>query len=81
MGAEELALVIRRRFPKADADLEADLAECELAASGETVTPAQALRLVQLLSLHRDKLLAAARAGGQTTIPSNAETQPQERPR
>ncbi len=65
MGAEELAAVIRRRFPRADASLEADLAACEEAAWGETVDPRQALKLIQSLHGHYEKLKDAARPDGQ----------------
>jgi len=61
MGAEELAAVIRQRFPRADASLEADLAACEEAAWGETVDPRQALKLIQSLHGHYEKLKEAAR--------------------
>jgi len=63
MSAEELAAVIRRRFPQADENLEADLAACEEAAWAETANPRQALRLIQLLHGHYEKLAAAARPG------------------
>ena len=65
MGAEELAAVIRRRFPRADANLEADLADCEEAAWGETVDPRQALKLIQSLHGHYEKLKEAARPDSQ----------------
>jgi hypothetical protein len=54
--------VLRRRFPVADEALEADLAACEQGAKEETLQPREALRLVQLLDAHWDKLKAAARA-------------------
>jgi hypothetical protein len=65
MDAEELAAVIRRRFPDADASLEADLAACEEAAWGETVDSRQALKLIQSLHGHYEKLKEAARPDGQ----------------
>jgi hypothetical protein len=61
MGADELAAVIRRRFPRADANLETDLAACEEAAWGETVDPRQALKLIQTLHGHYEVLKDAAR--------------------
>jgi Domain of unknown function (DUF4350) len=61
MEAAELATTIRRRFPLADETLEADLAACEEAAKDEALQPREALRLVQLLGTHWDKLKAAAR--------------------
>jgi hypothetical protein len=66
MGAAELATVIRRRFPKADESLEADLAACEDAAWAETANPRQALKLIQLLYGHYEKLMQAARPGNET---------------
>jgi hypothetical protein len=65
MGAAELAAVIRRRFPRADANLEADLTACEDAAWGETVNPHQALKLIQALHGHYEKLKDAAGPGSQ----------------
>ncbi|HEY1210458.1 MAG TPA: DUF4350 domain-containing protein [Terracidiphilus sp.] len=65
MGAAELATVIRRRFPHAEASLEADLVACEEAAWGETVNPRQALKLIQTLHGHYEKLKEAARPGAQ----------------
>lgn len=61
MGAAELAAVIRRRFPQADASLEANLAACEEAAWSEEANPRQALGLVQTLHGHFEKLKEAAR--------------------
>jgi hypothetical protein len=63
MNAAELAAVIRRRFPQADAALEADLAACEEAASGETANPRQALNLIQTLHGHFENLKTAAKPG------------------
>jgi hypothetical protein len=65
MGAEELAAVIRRRFPQADASLEADLAACEEASWSETANPRQALKLIQTLYTHEQKLQEAARPESQ----------------
>lgn len=61
MGAEELAAAIRRRFPQADTALEADLAAAEEAAWSETMEPRAALRLVQALYAHQQRLDAAAK--------------------
>jgi hypothetical protein len=66
MSAAELAKVIRRRFPQADESLEADLAACEDAAWTETANPRQALKLIQLLHGHYEKLMGAARPSYQT---------------
>jgi len=65
MGASELAAVIRRRFPLADASLEADLAACEEAAWAETANPRQALKLIQTLHGHYKDLKETARPDGQ----------------
>jgi hypothetical protein len=65
MGASELAVTIRRRFPQADADLEADLAACEEAAWGETISPDEALKLILKLHGHYEKLKEASRPGSQ----------------
>ncbi len=61
MGAEELAAILRRRFPSVDPDLETDLAACEEASGQESISPREALRLVQLLERHRAQLDDAAR--------------------
>jgi len=79
MGAAELAAVIRRRFPGADASLETDLAACEEAAWGETITPREALKLIQTLYGHREKLLAASKPGSQTPKSEDIHSNQQER--
>jgi hypothetical protein len=56
MGAEELGLALRRRFPQAPVALEKDLAECEEAIGNETLQPKKALALVQTLSRHGEAL-------------------------
>jgi hypothetical protein len=63
MGAAELAQTIRRRFPKADDDLEGDLAACEEASWGETIDRGAALKLIQKLYAHQELLRAAAKHG------------------
>ncbi len=63
MDAAALAAVIRRRFPTADAALEADLASCEAALWSDNLNPKQALKLVQLLYRHRRQLAEASSAG------------------
>jgi hypothetical protein len=65
LAAAELAAVIRRRYPQTDASLEADLAACEEAAGSEEANPRQALKLIQTLHGHYEKLTDAARPGGQ----------------
>jgi hypothetical protein len=69
MGAEELAAVIRRRYPQADASLEADLVACEEGARDELANPRQALKLIQALHGHYEKLKEAAIAKPGTTYP------------
>jgi hypothetical protein len=64
MTAAELAVALRRRFPQTDESLEADLAACDEAAWGEAVTPREALKLIQKLHGHEERLKAAAKSGG-----------------
>jgi hypothetical protein len=78
MGASELAAAIRRRFPRADLSLEADLIACEDASWSETVEPRVALKLIQALHAQQSKLDAAARPGGGPTAQEEKST-PQER--
>jgi len=66
MGAAELGPLLRRRFPQAAAELEADLAACEEAASNDRLAPKRALALVQALDRHSELLAAVARAGATT---------------
>jgi hypothetical protein len=63
MDASEVAAVIRRRFPKANALLEEDLVAVELAAGNEALNPKEALRLTQLLAAHAGELDEMARKG------------------
>ena len=79
MGAAELAAVIRRRFPLADASLEADLAACEETAWAETANPRQALKLIQSLHGHYEKLKEAARPGSIAAQSEKIQSKPQER--
>jgi hypothetical protein len=83
MGADELAAVIRRRFPQADASLEADLAACEDAAWSENINPRQALKLVQTLDGYYEKLTEATRPNCQKNIQftqsEKIQSKPQER--
>jgi hypothetical protein len=60
MEAVELAAALRRRFPGVNEALEADLAACEEGAKEEALQPREALRLVQLLDAHWDRLKAVA---------------------
>jgi len=63
MDAAEIAAMLQRRFPGVDDGLETDLRECEEAAGADSLHPKEALRLVQLLAAHMEKLKAAARPG------------------
>lgn len=67
MNAQELASTIRRRFPGADAALEADLIACEEFAYTETMEPREALKLIQKLHVHQEKLAASALPAAQET--------------
>lgn len=64
-GAAELAAIIRRRFPGVEASLEADLGACEEASWSEKVQPREALRLIQKLHGHLERLDAEVKSGGQ----------------
>jgi len=77
--AAELAAVIRRRFPHADANLEADLAAAEEAIWNEGIDSRQALKLIQQLHAHQQKLDEAARPGAWRTPKQDTHSTPQER--
>jgi hypothetical protein len=79
MAASELTVVIRRRFPQAEESLEADLAACEEAAWGETVTPRQALKLIQSLDAHRRAFVAAVKPGSSGVNAADIRLRKQER--
>jgi Domain of unknown function (DUF4350) len=79
MGAVELAAAIRRRFPNADASLEADLMACEEASWSDAIEPRKALKLVQTLHVHQEKLLEAARPGSPAGRADDHHSNPQER--
>jgi hypothetical protein len=79
MGAAELAQTIRRRFPQAGADLEADLAACEEAAWSEMIEPGEALKLIQKLHAHQEKLRAASKQGRPQTNFADIHSNQQER--
>jgi hypothetical protein len=81
VSAADLAAVIRRRFPQAGADLEADLAACEEAAWGDAVNPRQALKLIQTLDMHYQKLKEAARLRKQTGNPATPSKDIQSKPK
>jgi Domain of unknown function (DUF4350) len=79
MSASELALAIRRRFPRADSSLEADLEACEEAIRSENIDPRVALKLIQKLHLHQEQLNAAARLGSVAVRSEEHHSNPQER--
>ena len=79
MGSAELSAAIRRRFPTADASLEADLAACEDAAWSETVEPRHALKLIQTLHTHQQQLQDAGKPGSQFPKSENIHPNQQER--
>ncbi len=62
MSAAELGAALRRRFPQAGEELEADLAASEEAGHNDALRPQRALALVQALSRHCEKIQAAARS-------------------
>jgi hypothetical protein len=64
MSAAELGAALRRRFPQAGPELEKDLAAGEEGATNDTLSPKQALALVQALSRQMEALETAARSGG-----------------
>jgi len=68
MSAAELAAVIRRRFPKADASLETDLNACEETAWGESVAPRHALKMIQKLHSHQKQFIAGLAACGESRV-------------
>lgn len=63
MNAQELGAALRRRFPQAGEELEADLAACEEASMNDKLISKRALALVQALGRHGAMLAAFARAG------------------
>jgi hypothetical protein len=79
MAAADLAAVLRRRFPQADATLEADLAACEEAAWAETINPREALKLIQRLHAHQESLSAAAKPGAASVNSKESNSDKQER--
>jgi len=68
MTVEELAVVLRRRFPQTDAELEADLAACEEAAGNDKIEPREALKLIRKLHGHEEQLRNAGRPGFKRAI-------------
>ena len=60
--AQELAEILRRRFPQAGTELEKELADCEEAIASDDLPPKRALNLVQTLARRSEELQAAAKA-------------------
>lgn len=79
MEAAELAAALRRRFPAADEALETDLMACEQAAASDAVEPREALRMVQVLRSHMEKLKAAAKPAAAPAPSRRAGVTPKER--
>ena len=67
-SAAETALVLRRRFPQASPELEADLEACAEAVQEDRLPPKKALALVQRLDRHTALLEAALRVN-QSAVP------------
>ena len=75
LDAAQIAAMLHRRFPGLDEALEADLKACEQTAGLDEAHPKEALRLVQLLASHMEKLKAAARPGVLNTVAKAEEVQ------
>jgi hypothetical protein len=78
ISAAEVSAALRRRFPSADAGLEADLAATEDAARNDEINPREALRLVQLLDRHRAQLDALAKPASPASHSIPASVTPRE---
>jgi hypothetical protein len=61
LSAEELGAALRRRFPQASPELEADLKKAEEGARDDDLKPKQALARVQALSRHMESFEELAR--------------------
>lgn len=79
MPAQELAAIIQRRFPNADASLESDLVAAEEGCSEDLLEPRRALRLIQILHAHQQRLAAAGRPGSRPEQVRRHDSTPQER--
>jgi hypothetical protein len=79
MAAADLAATLRRRFPRTDPTLEGDLAACEEAARSEAISPREALKLIQKLHAHQEKIAAAAKPGATFASPKDIHPSKQER--
>ena len=79
INAADLAAAIRRRFPQTGVSLEADLAACEEATWSETIDPREALRLIQALHAHQQRIAEAARPAAQPAQSADHPSIPHER--
>ena len=79
MAIADLAATLRRRFPQTDPTLEADLAACEEAARSEAIAPRDALKLIQKLYAHQEKIAAAAKPGATLANLKDSHPSKQER--
>lgn len=79
MSSAELAAVIRRRFPNAPVDLEADLAACEEVSWNDAIEQRAALKMIQTLHRHRQWLDDAAKPGRRGPNADNKDLHSQER--
>jgi hypothetical protein len=79
MASADLAVILRRRFPQTDPTLEADLAACEEAARSEAIAPRDALKLIQKLYAHQEKIAAAAKPGATLANLKDSHPSKQER--
>jgi hypothetical protein len=77
VSAKELAAAIRSRFPNAEPSLEDDLLSCEDATRNEKIEAREALKAIQMIHHHRQRLMDAARPGSK--LGASSETN-QERP-
>jgi hypothetical protein len=79
IGAEELADVIRRRFPKITESLESDLTACDEAIHSDHIEPRAALKLIQTLHRHQQAIREAAGPGRVTAEKEADQSTKQER--
>ena len=79
MAIADLAATLRRRFPQTDPTLEADSAACEEAVRSEAISPREALKLIQKLHAHQEKIAAAAKPGATFSNPKDIHPSKQER--
>ena len=79
MAIADLAATLRRRFPQTDPTLEADLAACEEAARSEAIAPRDALKLIQKLYAHQEKIAATAKPGATLANLKDSHPSKQER--